>query len=215
VIDLVQGVRAIMASGPRPLMVTYGELSSYDPKTHAGKFLLPLHRDQTTDEPIETGYAPIGTLFTGVGIGMQFPPVFGAQAILLFVDGDMHLPIAAVLLSNSVEYPPFVDGKSRGWKDAKASAIKTTDDGPTPGDGVGGARVVGAGYASVVAPIVELSAEGLDANLDRVVTMRDLNALITTFNAHVHSGVQTGAGNTGAPTSTQSATGSAFVRAKH
>src|SRR5579863_8118391 len=127
-LDFVQGMKAAQHGGPRQLTVTYGELSTYDPTNHAGKFLLPLHRDQTTDQPIETGYCPIGTLFTGPGYGMQFPPPLGAQAIVIFLDGDMILPVAAVLLFTAVEYPPFVDGKSHGWKDAKGNIVKTTDD---------------------------------------------------------------------------------------
>lgn len=177
-LDFVQGIKAAQHGGPRQLTVTYGELSTYDPVNHAGKFLLPLHRDQVTDLPIETGYAPIGTPFTGPGYGMQFPPPLGAQALVLFADGDMILPIAAVLLFTAVEHPPFVDGKSHGWKDAKSNAVKTTDDGASGGDGLGGARVVGGGYASMIAPHVELgTGEGLGAN-QGVVTKADLQAAL-------------------------------------
>jgi hypothetical protein len=177
-LDFVQGMKAAQQGGPRQLTVTYGELSTYDPVNHAGKFLLPLHRDELTDLPIETGYAPIGTLFTGPGFGVQFPPPLGAQALVLFADGDMILPVAAVLLFTAVEHPPFVDGKTHGWKDAKGNAIKTTDDGASGGDGLGGARVVGGGYASMIAPHVELgTGEGLGPN-QGVVTKADLQAAL-------------------------------------
>lgn len=200
-------------------MATYGELSTYDPTLHAGKFLLPLHRDQNTDQPIETGYAPIGTMLTGVNYGMQFPPVIGAQALVLFLDGNLHLPVAAVLFATAIEYPPFTDAKSRGWKDAKANAVKTTDDGPTPGDGVGGARIVGAGYASVVAPKVELAGEGLTAG-KAVMTQDDAQTLANSIISKVQTAINTlaaeCAGGTGvsAPTvAAVTAAGSTKVKA--
>lgn len=201
-------------------MVTYGELSTYDPTLHAGKFLLPLHRDQTTDQPIETGYAPIGTMFTGINAGMQFPPPLGAQAMLIFLDGDMHLPVAAVLLANAVEYPPFPDGKTRGWKDAKGNVVKTTDDGKTPGDGLGGARLIGAGYASVVAPLVEWAAEGLDPTNQAVMTRADALAALNSLKSAVQTAINSlaaivaGGTGVGAPTiGSFTVSGSTKVRA--
>lgn len=175
-------------------MATYGELSAYDPTLHAGKFLVVLHRDQNTDVPIETGYMPLGTMFTGVNAGEQFPPIIGAQALVIFVDGNVDLPVGAVFLSNAVEYPPFPDGKTRGWKDAKANVIKTTDDGASPGDGLGGARVVGHGYASVIAPHIELgTAEGLGAS-QGVMTKADGQALANAIISVVQTALNTLAG---------------------
>src|SRR4029077_2201861 len=113
----------------------------------------------------------------------------------------------------------FPDGKTRGWLDAKSNAVKTTDDGATGGDGLGGARVIGAGYASVIAPHIELgTAEGLGAN-QGVATKADLQAAVTAVIAHAQTAlngvgaiVQGGSG-VGPPTiAAVTATGSATVK---
>jgi hypothetical protein len=165
-------------SGTVQMLATYGELSVYDPATHSAKFLLPLHRDNSNN-PIETGFLQVGTFFNGPGYGAQFPPPVAAQAVILFIDAKKIVPVAAVFLMNDVETPPFTDGKSAGWQDAKGSKIRTTVDGATPGDGAGGARVSGSEYASVTAgTLTELGAEGLDPTQDAVVTQRYLNAAL-------------------------------------
>jgi len=212
--ELAQSIKALGKDRTFSLHTTHGELSAYNPQAHAGKFLLPLHRD-SSDQPIETGYVPIATMFSGPAQGMQFEPVAGAQAIIFFMDGQKFFPVLAVLVYNAVEHPPFTDGKSRGWLDSKSNAIKTTDDGSTPGDGAGGARMVGTGYASVVAPKVELGAEGLDASQDAVMTVRMFKNWITSvFDVHLHGGVTTGAGSTAVPNNTGSTpTGSSKVKA--
>jgi hypothetical protein len=182
-----------MAARDNQLSVTYGELSAYDPTNHAAKFLLPNHRD-ATDTPIETGYLQLGTLFTGPAYGLQFPPVLGAQALIIYVDAERILPVAAVLLYNAVEHPPFPDGKTRGWLDAKSNAVKTTDDGVSGGDGLGGARIVGGGYASFIAPHIEIgTAEGLGST-QGVMTVGDTQSGINALRAAVQTALNTLAG---------------------
>lgn len=129
------------------LQVTYGELSAYDPTTHTGKFLLPLHLDDN-DEPIETGFLQIGTPFNGPGYGAQFPPASGAQALIHFLDADGIYPVSAVFTFNDIEAVPFPDGKTWGHKDPLGSSVTTTVDGATEGDGVGAARIFGKAYSA-------------------------------------------------------------------
>jgi hypothetical protein len=179
-----------------------GELTDYDPATNRGKFTLPMVRDATDTEQ-ETGFLPIGTLFTGVAYGMQFPPAVGNQAVILFLDHAGSVPIAAIFLNNDMETPPFPDGKSMGWLDTQGNTFKTTVDGKDSGDGAGGARAIGASYASVVAPLIELGMEDLTFPDQGVVRQEDLqsvvdqmNTFIGIFNAHVHPGVVSGASST-------------------
>lgn len=175
-----------------PLYAEIGELVEYDPKTGTGQFDLPM-REDPNDQSQASGFIPCGTMLAGPGFGMQFPPDRGMQALILF--SENHSPVAAVFLPNLVDVPPWADGKSSGWKDKTGNEIKTTVDGAGVGDGAGGARVVGKGYASVVSPKVELGAEGLDATF-YVIRHKDLeamktdiyNKIIQTFNTHTHTG---------------------------
>ena len=218
-------IRMISAESLQGIHVKFefGELTVYDPATHTAQFTLPMVRDEN-DDMQTTGFLPVGTFFTGPGYGAQFPPPQDAQALIAFVDHRGFNPVAALFLFNSVETPPYPDGHTWGWIDAKNNEVKTTKDGATAGDGKGGARVVGAAYASVVAPLVELGSEGLSADQD-VVRRKDLqlvidalNALIGVFNAHTHPGVTAGGAVTAAPstpgTRSNSAKASSAVAAK-
>jgi hypothetical protein len=195
----------------------YGELSEFDPKTYTGKFILPMVLGPdpnggagANNTPQETGFIPIGSLFTGPGYGLQFIPDSNAQAVVLFMDHQGFSPVAAIFMFNTVEVPPFPDGKTNGWMDKIKNQIKTTVDGLKSGDKKGGARIVGTGYASVVAPRVDLGAENLPAT-DNVVRQKelqavvnDINARIDQFNSHTHGGVQGGPSTTSPPTSSES-----------
>lgn len=125
----------------------YGELTAYDPATYTAEFELPMVLDEN-DNPQHTGFIPIGTMLAGTSFGMQFTPVEGMQALILFMDHRGFSPVAAVFLANQVNPPPFPDGKTQGWLDSQGSSITTTIDGSTPGDGVGAARVFGKAYTA-------------------------------------------------------------------
>ena len=163
----------------RPLTITFGELAQYDPATHMGKFYLMNHPqsgktgDPNDGNPIETSFIPIGTFFTGPGYGMQFAPILGAQALIIFQE---NTPVASVLLANRVENPPFANNDRRGWIDEKQSFVTTTEDGQGTGDGQGGVRMGSPNYASIVTALLELGAEGLDANDNAVIRVKDLKA---------------------------------------
>jgi len=198
-------------------MVTFGELSAYDPATNCGKFKLPLHRDPVTDLPIETGFIQLGTPFAGPKIGMQFPPVLDAQALVVYIDLGRVYPVAAVFMCNDVDTPPFTDGKSAGWLDGKGNFVKTTQDGSSPGDGLGGTRMGGGDYASIkVATLLELAAEGLPAGDNAVIRKKDLVTYVTNiFNNHTHTYNPGGGGptQTGGPSASMSPAGSTKVKA--
>ena len=199
-------IRMISAESLQGIHVKFefGELTLYDPATHTAQFLLPMVRDEN-DEMQTTGFLPVGTFFSGPNYGAQFPPPQDAQALIAYVDHRGFNPVAALFLYNSVETPPYPSGNTWGWKDPQKSEIKTTKDGSTQLDGKGGARIVGASYASVVAPLVELGGEALGVDQDVVrrkdlqIVINALNTLIGIYNVHTHAGVQTGIGVTAIP----------------
>lgn len=132
-----------------PLRAEYGELDQYDPTLHQGRFVLPMVLDDN-DEPSLTGWLPIGSTFVGTGYGMQFPPPDeGMQALIVYVDHQGFSPVAAILMYNSIDTPPFPDGRTFGWKDKQGNKITTTLDGPVPGDGVGGVKIQAVAYIEI------------------------------------------------------------------
>jgi hypothetical protein len=213
-------VAAHGARSQQPLHITLGELIAYDPTTHSGTFRLPADIDnlnQSTDSgPYQdTGFIPIGTLFTGPGYGMRFVPLVdatngGSQALVVFSDHTLEHPIGAVFLFNQVEAPPFTDVHTQGWQDSAGNQIVTHDD-------TGLAEIVGNETGAIVAPNVGVG--DLFANLgadNDVVTVAMLRSAVTAvFNAHTHPGVQTGSGTTAPPTAQMTPQGSSTVRAKN
>lgn len=56
----------------------YGHVSTYDPKKHAVKVIIPHMMDDDADEPVETGWVPVATNMVGDGWGIQWAPKGGA-----------------------------------------------------------------------------------------------------------------------------------------
>lgn len=174
-----------------PLRAEYGELATYDPTLHQGQFLLPMVLDEN-DQASMTSWLPIGTVFAGINYGMQFPPPdLGMQALIVFVDHQGFSPVAAILMYNTVDIPPFPDGKSMGWKDKQGNSVTTTLDGENSGDGAGGGRLVGASYASVTAPKVALGADALDFAEQGVVRLSDDQSTTDKIIAAVQAAIST------------------------
>lgn len=173
--DLIQ--THLLMTGSPTLRFTWGELTQYDPKTHSGKFHLPIHLDDNTGRPIETNFIPIGTPITGIGYGMQFQVEAGMQALIVFVDKD--IPICACFTFNQIDTPPFTDGLTNGWKDKTGNLVTT--------DSNGNARLVGTTRT-------ELGGSSLPDG-DQVLRKKDLqpivnllNDLIGKYNNHTHAG---------------------------
>lgn len=150
--DFWAASRAQSSSRPQHVKLTFGELTAYDPATHTGKFNLMVFADQddpTGGTPIETPFIQIMTPWSGQGSGVQFQPMVGSQALVLFADELAIHPICGMLLFNGTDTPPFADGKSNGWLDPNNASITTTADGATHGDGAGAARLAGNKYTLV------------------------------------------------------------------
>jgi hypothetical protein len=190
--DFFAAMRAHADAAPRTLSCTVGELTAYDATRHLGKFTLPLFPDKGGN-PIETGWVQIGTPQNGPGYGAQFVPPQNGQAVLFFIDMHNILPLGAIFLFNDVETPPFTDGKTNGWKDKNGSSHTTTDDGPTPGDGKGGAHVQGAAYTThgtsgghnIIQDDINKVVKHLSAG-GHVILMDDANKLLKHLSAGGH-----------------------------
>lgn len=204
------------------LHITYGELETYYSDTHSGIFRLVSHPDSLSGQPLRVGPIPIGTFYAGAGYGAQFPPPPDAQAILIYIDAERTLPVCGMFLFNpTVDVPPYPDGKTAGIKDRHGSELKLTDGGVSLTDGSGGARIVGGGYASVVAPHVELGAESLAAVGNAVMIQQStqiaLNAMAANINiaiATLCARLQSGSGVPIVTVTAPTAQGSSVVKAQ-
>ena len=210
----VHAMRAQRAN-PIPMFLHVGELKSYRASDNTVDVYLPHVDDAPTGANTQSYRMPLMTMWAGSGYGDQCAPEPGVQVACMTSspDGDDYMAVGFFYTSNQL--PPGTPSLERWITDKRGSALKFTVDGKTAGDGAGGVKLVGNGYASIVAPLTELGAQGLDPTLDAVVTVRQMRTYVDAiFNAHIHGGVTTGAGLTAAPTSTITSQGSTTVRAK-
>lgn len=148
-------------------------------------------------------------------LGDQYAPVGGERCIMLPIQSGF-----AVLIHHGEDDSPGAPSGERwithrGASGSPTAALKLTNDALTPGDGLGAFQGTGGGYASILAPLVELGVAGADADLDAVVRVRDLIPLINLLNTHTHGGVQSGPSSTANPNQTfTDPTGSTHTKAK-
>ena len=171
----------------------YGELVAYNPSSHTGQFVLPAHPDPVTGEPTSTGFIQLGTPHVGDnGSGAQFPPKIGAQAIIMFIDERRQFPVFSQWYFNKVDPAPFPAGGQWGWTDPNGSTVSTTNDGGTPGDGVGAVKSIGKGYHETGTATGQItvhnSATQEIASLAAYVNLGALGSAMTSANAALNNG---------------------------
>jgi hypothetical protein len=158
--------------------------------------------------------------------GDQYAPVGGEDCLCFPLHEDQY----AVLIFHKGGTSQTVPSGERwivhkGASGSPTASVKLTNDGQTAHDGLGAVRIVGGGYASVLAPLIEFGMAMADMTDDAVIRARDLYPLITALNnlvsaldSHRHTGVQGGSGVSGAPVSSFSTfnnpTGSTITKAK-
>ena len=174
-------------ANPQGIFIHYGELKSYRASDNTVDVFLPHVDDSPTGANTQSYRMPLVTMWSGSGYGEQQAPEPGVQVVVASSspDGDDYVALGFLYTANQV--PPGAPATERWIVDKRASSIKLTKDGKAGGDGAGGVKLVGAGYASIVAPITEIGAQGLDVTLDAVVTVRQMRLYVdAVFNAHTH-----------------------------
>lgn len=92
----------------------YGHCTVYDPVNHAGKFLIPQYRDED-DNPLESGWCPIGSSMVGDKWGIQYAlkggatqddPSQGEQCQITILQRSTGLWAVANLSFNDTMTPP-------------------------------------------------------------------------------------------------------------
>ena len=78
--ELVHVIKNLVQQEMREIRpFVYAHVSNYDPARHAVRVVVPSMRDELTDEPVVSGWLPLGTLQVGSGVGIQVAPVGGAS----------------------------------------------------------------------------------------------------------------------------------------
>lgn len=94
-----------------------GHIANYDPATNRVRLMLPSCRDEN-DTPVLTNWMPLGSAFAGNGIGLQVGPKGGATyenptggelCLIMRVDRQLGTAVAACMIFNQVNKPPFAD----------------------------------------------------------------------------------------------------------
>jgi len=169
-----------------PLAGLITELKSYNPVNNTVTVTYYGNGDAQ-----ELGPMQYLTPFAGAGYGDQSFPEVGTQIFVFNVSAESKdVYVALGQFFNAIEQPPsstLVAGEKQMQNKAGA-LIKWAQDGSVS---------IG-------------SSTTLDSVNDAIVRVRDLvplitalNAAVTVFNAHIHTGVSTGAGVSGAPSTTQ------------
>ena len=170
-----------------------GTVSAYDPAHYAAKVVIQ-------PDDFETGWLPVTTPWSGNGWGLFAPPTPGDVVDVHFQEAGTEAGFVALrFYSNKTRPLPTPSGEF--WLVHKSGAfLKLTNDGK--------ALLNSAVEIDATAPVVRVTATdavhitaphvylgGTGETLHQIVT----DALVALFNGHTHSGVQSGAANTGVP----------------
>jgi len=112
-----------------------GEVSSYDPKTHAIKLT-------RQPEGIETGFMPHHALHVGNGWGVMVGAQVGDQYVLGHVNGDVEVPFVAARIFSDKDKPPQVKAGEILFQHEKTNKVFFDQDGNLNIVGSAGAKQV-------------------------------------------------------------------------
>jgi uncharacterized protein involved in type VI secretion and phage assembly len=172
-----------------------GIITSYDPNAYAVKVMLQ-------PEGFETGWIPFPSVFVGNGYGAYFGPEIGQAVSVTFAEGDKDNGRISKLFYNNVEVPvgganavqsgeillADKSGNSIRWSPNQNKLIIAAGKELDQNVGTNWNVAVQGNASIAVTGSIDITAAGGDITINGVSHMH-----------HVHSGVQTGSGNTGAP----------------
>jgi Type VI secretion system/phage-baseplate injector OB domain/GpV Apex motif len=196
-----------------------GEVTSYDPANYVARVTLQ-------PDGIKTGWLPIAALWIGNGWGCYAPPSIGNMCSVEFISGDLNAGFVEARFWNNTDRPLSVPSGEFWLVHQTGSCIKFHNDGSvdfgvhtalnvTVGGDVN-ATVAGKMTASVTGALdVTAASATLRSNLqvngnivasgsikDQNGAKNDMQHIRDQFNAHGHTGVQTGGGTSATPTVT-------------
>jgi phage baseplate assembly protein V len=175
----------------------HGIVSSYDPNTYSVKVRLQ-------PEDVETGWLPIETRMSGNGFGSYWGPTPGIVAAVAFLEGSKEVGWCTGFLPNDEDHPPAVPAGELWDIHSSGAFVKMLNDGSlhlqadanTFVSLAAGGAITSKGSWTHTGPLHTTQ----DITCDTTVTATtDVVGGGKHLKTHVHSGVQAGSSNTGAP----------------
>lgn len=185
-----------------------GTVSGYDPNTYMVKV-------QLQPEGIETGWLPLGSPFVGNGFGIFAAPGIGDQVEVQFPDGDLSSGVVSMRFYSDVARPLNVPSGEVWIVHKSGSFLKFHSDGSIEFNAAAGASYTAANHTfhgpvtmdKTLQATGQITGQGglaisggsgasVQGNMN--ITGGDVKADSISLKGHVHSGVQTGGGTTGA-----------------
>lgn len=197
-----------------------GVVSSYDPGTASARVFLQPQDDVTPTNSL-TGWLPVASPWVGNGWGMDAPVSPGDQVVVAFMGGELQNGVIVARLYSDGARPTGAVSGEMHLMHASGTLLKFNADGTVTlvsqgtltstapqWNHTGPVKITGnvliTGTETVQGQIVGqngLAISGANstvAGANLVVTGGNLIADSVDLKNHVHSGVQTGTGNTGA-----------------
>jgi phage baseplate assembly protein gpV len=172
----------------------FGLVSSYDPANYSAKVILQ-------PDGLETGWLPVLSPWIGNGWGLFAPPSIGDMVEVRFIQDDSEAGFISLRGFNDTDRPLNVSSGEFWLQHKSGSFLKFHNDGTV--------ELVSSGTLTSTAPQWNhngnmqvngtIKATG-DITDTSSTNTRSVAGMRTIFNGHLHSGVQTGGGNTAVPT---------------
>jgi phage baseplate assembly protein gpV len=195
--------------GQGTALAKFGTISSWDSNTYMAR--ISWQPDATGDDgnPVESGWAHGLTLAVGL-LNVQVPHSIGQQVFCVPNAGDGDAMVIAGFIYDNISRPPVVPNAISGGPVAAVPGelIISTTAGFVMRVCDDGSMFIQSNTAvNVQAPTVNLKGNlAVDGNITSTGDVSDHHDSLANVrnhsNTHIHSGVQSGASTTGAPTTT-------------
>jgi hypothetical protein len=171
----LEGSIAAKAVQANPMMIMgwRGTVLGYNPDNHT----VQVEYFHASDQPTRTQWMQIATGSAAGGAGEGWGPEIGAQVLVVELDPRGDDVVAIGFTFNEIDKALGIPASERHTVDKRGSYYKLTADGAEDGDGQGGAKVFGAGYAFVGSGgTTEIGAQNLDQVDQADIRFTDIRA---------------------------------------
>ena len=222
--DIAHFVMQLAQQQQEPRLIGFGHVTSYDPKRHLVKVVLPsfnvidLQTGVASSNPIISPWMQLGSPWVGSGWGFQGAPSvggtgpsnYGTQCAVFAVDNNSSVSFTATMLFTNTELPPddaLLPGEAiLQHQTGTKIKMKSTGDldiyvqAELSVTNSAGLSVVANAAGSIAITLPSGQTFSINGSADSLALV---SKLVTAFNNHVHSDPQ--GGNTGTPVTQWSA----------
>ena len=177
----------------------YGKVSGYSPALHAVKV-------EFQPEGVISGWMPLGTAGIGNGWGIAIGPEIGDQVLVVFPEGDFSSGVVVARMYSVAQPPPVVAHGEIVIQHSSGALLRFNADGSITLTAPGNLNVTAAA-TNITGPVNitgNLVVNGTVSGTSTITAPSVNGTTDVQFGghsgvSHVHSGVQGGPSNTGAP----------------